>query len=129
MIIISNIAVFLGALAILIVNGDKYRKLGAWLGLIAQPAWFYIAVSTEQWGVFAGAILYTFGWIRGVLPPAQLVREKIWYAPMILIGMKAVILKTWLRGWFKLILYRDPANGKCYKEWVAGENYNIFGRE
>lgn len=57
------------------------------------------------------------------------VRQKIWYAPMILVGMKAVILKTWLRGWFKLILYRDPLNGKCYKEWVAGENYNIFERE
>lgn len=65
--IISNIAVFLGALAILIVNGEKNRRLGAWLGLIAQPAWFYIAIDNEQWGVFAGAIIYTVGWIRGVI--------------------------------------------------------------
>lgn len=66
--IISNIAVFLGALAMLLITGrPRYRTAGLWIGLLAQPAWFYLTITNQDWGMFAGTVLYTLAFIRGLI--------------------------------------------------------------
>jgi hypothetical protein len=58
-----------GALAIWLVNTpDPYtRFLGACVGLIGQPFWFYESYKYKQWGIFLGAFMYTAGWIMGII--------------------------------------------------------------
>lgn len=61
------IAVF-GVASIWLANDPRqsYRRWGCVAGLIAQPFWFYTAWKAQQWGVFALAVFYTAGWIRGI---------------------------------------------------------------
>ena len=42
------------------------RRLGRWIGIVGQPAWFYTAWSAGQWGVFALAIVFTVSYARGL---------------------------------------------------------------
>lgn len=66
--LISNIAVFLGALAMLLITGNpKYKTAGLWIGLLAQPAWFYLTITNGDWGMLGGTILYTLAFLRGLL--------------------------------------------------------------
>lgn len=68
MIIISNIAVFLGALAMLLITGrPKYQRVGLWLGLLVQPAWFYLTITNRDWGMLGGTVLYTIAMINGLI--------------------------------------------------------------
>ncbi len=41
------------------------RKYACIFGLIGQPAWFYAAWTSEQFGIFALCFLYSFSWLRG----------------------------------------------------------------
>jgi hypothetical protein len=43
-----------------------YRRWGYVLGLVSQPAWFYAAWASGQWGVFAVSVIYLAAWIHGV---------------------------------------------------------------
>lgn len=65
--IISNIAVFAGALAMLLITGERHRRMGLWIGLLAQPAWFYLTITNQDWGMLGGTVLYTIAMIRGLV--------------------------------------------------------------
>jgi uncharacterized membrane protein YgcG len=57
-----------GAIAIWL-SQDERRSWNRWaciFGLAGEPFWFLASYRAEQWGVFALAILYTIGWMRGV---------------------------------------------------------------
>jgi len=41
----------------------KKKKIAPLFGLLGQPAWFYCAVYTEQWGTFALNAAYAVSWI------------------------------------------------------------------
>lgn len=45
---------------------EARRKFACLFGLAGQPAWFYAAYSTQQWGVFLLCFLYSFCWLRGL---------------------------------------------------------------
>lgn len=57
-----------GVISIWLVNDHRegYRRFACLFGLAGQPFWFYSAISTEQWGVLALAVIYTLAWMRGV---------------------------------------------------------------
>ncbi len=44
---------------------DKRRRYACIFGLIGQPFWFYAAWSSQQWGMFALCVLYTWAWGKG----------------------------------------------------------------
>lgn len=44
---------------------DKRRRYACIFGLIGQPFWFYAAWSSQQWGIFALCVLYTWAWGKG----------------------------------------------------------------
>jgi len=61
------IAIF-GATAIWVTQ-QKRADLKKWacvLGMITQPAWFYSAYTSEQWGIFFVSFLYTYSWGLGI---------------------------------------------------------------
>ena len=41
------------------------RRWAPVFGLLGQPAWFYSAWETKQWGIFVLCILYTITWGKG----------------------------------------------------------------
>lgn len=41
------------------------QKWASVLGLIGQPAWFYIAYADKNWGIFVLCLFYTEAWVRG----------------------------------------------------------------
>jgi hypothetical protein len=46
---------------------EARRRFACLFGLAGQPAWFYAAYSTQQWGVFLLCFLYSFCWLRGLI--------------------------------------------------------------
>lgn len=42
------------------------RRWACIFGLLGQPSWFYMAWSTQQWGVFLLCILFTASWSVGL---------------------------------------------------------------
>lgn len=44
---------------------ETWRKYVCLFGLAGQPFWFYIAYSTEQWGIFILCIFSTWAWLKG----------------------------------------------------------------
>lgn len=44
---------------------ETRRRWACIFGLLGQPSWFYMAWSTEQWGVFVLCILYSASWATG----------------------------------------------------------------
>lgn len=66
-----------GVLSVIIANDPRPRvaRWGCICGLVAQPAWFVMTWHAEQWGAFAAAFFYSYGWLRGLwyqwLRPAQ----------------------------------------------------------
>ena len=45
---------------------EDWSSYGHILGLIGQPAWFYIAIKNKQWGMLLVVFCYTFAWIQGI---------------------------------------------------------------
>lgn len=45
---------------------DSTRRWACLVGLASQPAWFYSASTTGQWGIFVLSILCTISWSRGL---------------------------------------------------------------
>lgn len=66
--IISQVGMLLfGGLAIFFVSKkNKWMRWGYIFGLIGQPFWIYMAVKTDQWGMLALTIFYTFNWMKGI---------------------------------------------------------------
>ena len=44
----------------------SWRKWACIFGLCGQPFWFYAAWSSQQWGIFALCVFYTWAWAKGV---------------------------------------------------------------
>lgn len=56
-----------GGLAVFFVSKkNKWMKWGFIFGLMGQPFWVYTSVHTEQWGMFALVVFYTFNWMKGI---------------------------------------------------------------
>lgn len=45
---------------------DSIRRWGYIVGLASEPFWFWASISTEQWGVFGGCVVWTVIWGLGV---------------------------------------------------------------
>lgn len=88
---ISNIVIsVVGALAVALSlqTSTSVRRWGPLLGLLGQPAWFYIGFKTDQQGVVIAAGIFTLSWLIGIWT--------LWIAP-------------WLEG-------RDKHPGSWYIE-------------
>ena len=62
----SGIATF--GVSAVALSQSVHRERQRWasvFGLVGQPFWFYSAVITEQWGIFALCVLYTMVWAKG----------------------------------------------------------------
>ena len=58
-----------GGLSIWMITDDKrsYRLMACVFALLGQPFWFWAAYKAQQWGIFAIDVVYTAGWIKGLL--------------------------------------------------------------
>lgn len=45
---------------------ESWRRWGYILGLCGQPFWFWTLIATEQWGILALCVWYTYSWGQGV---------------------------------------------------------------
>jgi hypothetical protein len=45
---------------------ERWRRWACLIGLTAQPFWLYATFKAEQWGIFALAFVYAWGWSRGI---------------------------------------------------------------
>jgi hypothetical protein len=65
---ISQIMLFLfGTLAVLLLTlNNRWSKWGPIIGVLAQPFFFYSAISDEAWGLFAVTFVYLFIYIYGI---------------------------------------------------------------
>ncbi len=45
---------------------ERENRWGYVLGLVAQPFWWYAAISDGQWGVMIVNVFYALIWSRGV---------------------------------------------------------------
>jgi len=53
-------------LSIFFVNRkDRWHRYGSVFGILAQPFWFYIMYTTEQWGLFFISFIYAYSWSVG----------------------------------------------------------------
>lgn len=63
--LITQVAIFvLGVGAIVLIA--RKNKWGFVVGLCSQPFWFISTIRSEQWGIFALAVVYLFTWIYGI---------------------------------------------------------------
>lgn len=44
----------------------KGKRIGFLCGLLAQPFWYYLTISSGQWGIFFLSLFYTYSWALGV---------------------------------------------------------------
>jgi len=56
-----------GGLAVFFVSKkNKWMRWGFIFGVMSQPAWFYTAIRTQQWGMLLLVIFYTLNWFKGI---------------------------------------------------------------
>lgn len=55
-----------GAASIWMLNTKHYRRLGAVIGLIAEPFWLWTAIHHRQWGIVLLCFWYSYAYIQGV---------------------------------------------------------------
>jgi hypothetical protein len=71
MIMFANIMMVLcGIISIYLTNlpeAHQYKKYAPIVGLLGQPFWFYICWITQQWGILALTVVYTYCWTKGLL--------------------------------------------------------------
>ncbi len=53
--------------SVLLVNIPATVFIAPWVGLAAQPFWFYESWKTKQWGIFATAVCITISWTLGLM--------------------------------------------------------------
>jgi hypothetical protein len=66
--IVQQIGVLLFSLPAAFLAGSEVHRTRRWaylFGMLAQPFWFWISVSSGLWGVFALSCFYAFCWARG----------------------------------------------------------------
>ena len=64
--IMDQIAIVLLGVGSIFFYTHKNIVWGASFGLAAEPFWFYSAYTTEQWGIFISAIMYTMLFVYGL---------------------------------------------------------------
>ena len=52
---------------LLVSRQDRHSIWGYWLGLIAQPCWFYLTMIEHQYAITALVPFYTYGNIVGIM--------------------------------------------------------------
>lgn len=58
---------FLSAASIWFVSRrEKWKRWGFIIGLVSQPFWLYETYMSEQWGMFAVSVFYTYSWCQGI---------------------------------------------------------------
>ena len=65
--LVQLVIVLTGCSAIFMVSRkESWSKYGYIVGLLGQPAWFYIGISNRNWGIVLLTIVYTFSWSQGI---------------------------------------------------------------
>jgi hypothetical protein len=65
--LIQIIILVTGCTSIWVVNRkEKWYKYGCIIGLLGQPAWLYLAITTHNWEIFILTLVYTYSWGQGV---------------------------------------------------------------
>lgn len=64
---ISQIGIFVFGVSAIWLVGRKewWRKFGYIAGLCGQPFWIYTAIITENYGLGAMCLFYTYSWAQG----------------------------------------------------------------
>lgn len=66
---IAQVGILISGVTAIWLTQDKRQNWRRWaciFGLAGQPFWLYATISSEQWGMVAVCVLYTFAWVRGV---------------------------------------------------------------
>lgn len=50
----------------LVARKEDWKRWGYIVGLCGQPFWFYTTITSEQWGMFALTLFYTYSWGMGI---------------------------------------------------------------
>lgn len=45
----------------------KVRTVACILAIIGQPFWYYAAYESQQWGILIVDVVYSLGWVRGLI--------------------------------------------------------------
>jgi hypothetical protein len=45
---------------------ENWKKYACLFGMSGQPFWFYSAYTSQQWGILALTIFYTYSWWLGI---------------------------------------------------------------
>ena len=61
------ITIFSSSAIWLVGRFEPWKRWGYILGLLSQPAWFYIIIINKQWGIAPIAFFYTYSWCQGIL--------------------------------------------------------------
>jgi len=58
---------FFGVAAVWVSQSKDYhqRRWAPVFGLLGQPFWFFETIGSEQWGMVAISVCYTWAWSRG----------------------------------------------------------------
>jgi nicotinamide riboside transporter PnuC len=60
----------------LVSRKEQWKRWGYILGLCGQPFWFYLTITTNQWGMFILTLFYTYSWIQGIYNYWIKIKEK-----------------------------------------------------
>lgn len=59
--------VVLGGLSIYLVSmKNEWMRWGYIVGMLGQPFWFIMEIRTEQYGLLALTVFYTYSWGKGI---------------------------------------------------------------
>lgn len=63
--IANAIVVALGApgFCLAMCDAKSYQRVGVVLGVLTIPAWWVIAIQSNQWGLIVMQAVYTAGWV------------------------------------------------------------------
>lgn len=67
--LIDQLVIVACGVASVYLSQDTRPALRRWAciaGMLAQPFWLFATWQAQQWGIFALAFVYTWGWGRGV---------------------------------------------------------------
>jgi hypothetical protein len=67
--VIEQLGIALTGVTAVFLSQSKHesrRRYACIFGLAGQPFWFVASISTQQWGVFLLALIYTFAWAAGM---------------------------------------------------------------
>jgi hypothetical protein len=60
-----------GAAIALVGSGERTKRMGGWVGLAGQPAWFASTLMAGQWGMFVLSLWFAFWYAWIALAPSS----------------------------------------------------------